>query len=176
MSNYTRPATPDLPGAGVHVMIDDPMYYSVGTDRADELFSLVHQCGRRQPNASGYDASTSYNLAWSYGVVGAGNGICRLDDVRVGIRINMLLPSLEAGRPPAVQSLWNSANGKLISHEQQHVAIDSNAARSLYARLMSFTESCQTIDASARAMTNAHASSLRADNDALDHSTNHGQL
>ncbi len=175
-SNYLRPAAPALSAPGVTVSVDTPTYYTIGTDQPAELSAVVHDCGRRQPNGSGYDASTSYNLAWSYSITQLGNNSCRLDDVRVGIRINQLLPTLDPTRPVAVQTLWNSLSGKLYSHEQQHVAIDSNGARSLYAVLSTMSGPCDTIDTQARNAANAKASYLQSDNDALDSSTNHGQL
>lgn len=174
-SSYNRPSQPSMPTAGLHIAIDNPTYYTVGTDLPSELYSLVHNCGQQQPNTSGYDASTSYNLAWSYSVVQSGNA-CKLDDVRVGIRINQLLPVLEPGRPVAVQTLWNNASSTLYAHEQQHVAIDSNGARSLYDTLSTMSGSCSTLDAEARNAANSRAALLHNENDSLDNATNHGQL
>lgn len=174
-SNYTRPAKPSLQ-SGLNIEIETPVYYSVGTDSPSELISLVHSCGQKQPNTSGYDASTSYNLAWSYSVSETGGGMCKLSDIRVGIRINQLLPALEASRPATVQTMWSTMGNKLYAHEQQHVAIDTNAARSLYTSLGSVSESCQTISNSAQSITQSHVSTLQADNDSLDSTTHHGQL
>lgn len=174
IASYNKPAAPVMPTADVHVQTDAPTYYTVGTDNAGQLIDFIHGCARKQPGTSGYDAITSYNMSWAYNVTSTEPNVCKLTDVRVGMRINQLLPTLDSDRPAAVQTLWQSSSARLYSHEQQHAAIDAGIARSLYGSLTGLRESCQTINQSAERLTQSYVNRLHQDNDEFDAATNHG--
>lgn len=162
-------------GTGAHVVVESPTYYHFGAVSSSDVTPRLRACAAKQQALGGYDAITAYMLTWSFLRSSLDDvAVCRLDDVRVGMRINQLLPALDESVSPQIRTAWEAARVRLYAHENEHVALNSNAARALAAQLSSLEGSCATIIASAQSLAQTHAKTLLAAHAALDSSTAHG--
>jgi predicted secreted Zn-dependent protease len=109
----------------------DLQHYSIqGGDRS----SIRREIASKGPvgkNGKRYHAYTQWNIEWGYRWIES-SGKCRIQQSDVEVKIDMLLPRLEAGqRDEELQIAWENYYDALLHHEQWHRDFGISAAREI---------------------------------------------
>lgn len=161
---------------GFTSQIDSPAYYHpVAGKNLTEIYNNVTSCARQQSGLNGYHGATSYTLKWSYATSKAQTGLCRLDNLKVAVRITQLLPYIDpSSLPEGLGSVWLQRFNQLVAHENEHSAIDHSNARRLYDQLNGLHEDCSTLNAKAEAYIKDARQQITSANSTLDATSSHG--
>lgn len=178
--SYAVPVSIDLSNrpAGLTTIIDQPQYYQISAGSLGTLRSTIDRCSAQQSGLDGkYHAATNYQVNWRYQTLGSKDGTCRLVNIRVGVRVNQLLPEFvpTRGADPSVSQKWRSYATNLATHENGHTALSTAYASRLTEALRSMPSTpCTSIHQQAAAVAQSHMSLLADEHTAYDGRTNHG--
>jgi predicted secreted Zn-dependent protease len=135
----------------------------------------VLNCPARRA-AGSYHALTAYQLNWAYTPV-ATNGVCHLENVRVGLHVNQFMPMFSPGSttPASVASTWDAYSQALKTHEDGHTALDIEYATRLATALQNTGNmDCATLTRQTQSIIDSHVTMLNTANELYDSQTNHG--
>jgi predicted secreted Zn-dependent protease len=123
-----------------------------------------------------FAANTGYSLSnyYTYGV--NPDGLCSITTAVVTLHVNQVYP---AWKPTvdtqAMQPSWDTFIRNLRAHEQGHVALDAQYARTLYDALESIpAQNCNTFKSSVDGKAAAIMDALVVANENYDNTTKHG--
>lgn len=177
------PATPyqlslSSASAGLHTQTGAATQYQVYGNTASELRDQIQRCapGANGSTSAEFTGQTEYSLGWQYTIAANDTG-CTLTDVKVSLYTAVILPYWQTPNAAAtgLAGRWQAFMTGLTTHEQGHVALDTTYANRILDSLNSLgTQSCDTIDASAKAVAANGATALEQANDSYDTATNHG--
>lgn len=160
---------------GLTSVIDPPTHYEVYGSSLPALRAAITNCPARRA-AGSYHALTAYQLNWAYTPV-ATNGVCRLENVRVGLHVNQFMPMFSPGNttPPSVTSTWDAYSQALKTHEDGHTALDIEYATRLATALQNTGNmDCATLTRQTQSIIDSHVTMLNTANELYDSQTNHG--
>lgn len=177
-ASYSAPSQLNLLSAplGLTQVVDATTYYQVNGYNAAQVRSQLQQCA---PSAGGsgveFAAETGYALSWQYDTVSAG-GLCSIANAKVGLHLNMILPSWQATAAGAgYAGVWQQFASSLATHENGHAALDQQfAARLLLSLQTTPPGDCGSLGSIVQARLNADVAALDAANNTYDAATNHG--
>ncbi|MGB4796582.1 MAG: DUF922 domain-containing protein, partial [Candidatus Saccharimonadales bacterium] len=164
---YTLPNAISLTtaAAGLTSIIDSPTHYQVYGTTIPALRAAIANCPARA--AGSYHALTAYQLNWAYTPV-ATNGVCHLENVRVGLHVNQFMPIFSPGSttPPSVASTWDVYSHALKTHEDGHTALDIEYATRLATALQNTGNmDCATLTRQTQSIIDSHVTMLNTANE-----------
>lgn len=124
---------------------------------------------------SGFNAETKWHARTDYSWKPTGKQ-CKLTNVTISLRFDLLLPRLKAGTKlsPDVQKRWNRFVAAIVVHENGHVKLYKSAAGELDRKLSSFSSACSSIDREAGKINQAGYDRMQKVNDDYDARTGGG--
>lgn len=163
-------------GEGFTSLVDTPVYYRPPAGQSlSQIYNNVGACAKQQSGLNGYHGATSYTLKWAYTTAKLENGVCKINNLKVAVRISQLLPYIEpSALPEELKSTWQQRMTQLTAHENEHLAIDESNARHLYNQLNSLKSDCSDITAKAEAYISEAKRLTSSANQALDSISAHG--
>ncbi|MCA9327145.1 DUF922 domain-containing protein [Candidatus Saccharibacteria bacterium] len=176
-SPYALPASlpvTSLP-SGLNKVVDTPTHYQVYGSSIPELRTAIENCPLRRANGA-YHASTSYQLNWSYAVSVSGT-TCRLTNVKIGLHVSQYMPAFvpTSSTPAGTKNAWNRYIANLQTHENGHVAIDTDYAQRLTNTLQNMgSVDCANPKNQVQTIINSYVTMLNAANELYDSQTGHG--
>ena len=185
-TNSCKPASYVLPGpvqlsqTGITEVVEPVQTYTIYGASGSEVRSQIQACAPRQQSgdsAAEFTAQTGYYISWQYDYTMRSDGTCTVMNPRVGVHIAMILPDWQAGSTasPTFASSWRTFIANLTTHENGHVELDKQYARTMLTELQSFpASSCDTIRQSVNAAMQNNIVQLNIANDKYDALTNHG--
>lgn len=161
-------------GPGLQFSQAEPQFYSIYGANVDALRRSLTNCEVRK-QSGGYHALTTYTLNWQYDTE-ASAGQCTLQNVKIGLATNQFLPRLAENQSLSAKdrASWDVYYANLISHEEEHLALNKKYAADLYAALTIISAPCSSIEAHANTATSTYVQLLNSANELLDSKTNHG--
>lgn len=161
-------------GPGVQFNQAEPQFYSLYGSTLDELRSSITNCEVRKQSGD-YHALTTYTLNWQYDTE-ASAGQCTLQNVKIGLATNQFLPRLAENQSLSAKDRadWDVYYANLVSHEEEHLALNKQYAADLYTALTTISAPCSSIETHANTATSTYVQLLNAANELLDSKTNHG--
>ena len=99
--------------------------YPVSGSSTAELVAQLDQCGPKADDGP-YDGFTDWFVSWSWRY-DTSNG-CRLDDVKVHVRVDMYLPRWAEAAGSPLEAEWNAFATALHAHEAGHQQLAFDAA------------------------------------------------
>jgi predicted secreted Zn-dependent protease len=178
-TTFGLPSQIQLGQEGLAEIVDAPTYYQVYGYSVAEIRSQLQRCAPKLAVGSGggeYAAQTSYRLNWRYETVQNGQ-TCSIAGVAVGIHIAVILPSWQASpyANPEVANSWRSFAQSLTAHENTHVELNRQHARTMLAGMRSIGPmDCAVFGATVDAIIQSHVNALNHANERYDERTNHG--
>jgi predicted secreted Zn-dependent protease len=115
-------------------------------------------------------------MNWSYNYR-AGGAACQVVDVRVSLHTNQFLPAFapSPSTPARLGDTWQRYTASLQTHENGHVAIDTDYAQRLTTALQALTApDCNQLARVAQTTTESYVAMLDTANALYDSQTNHG--
>lgn len=166
---------------GLNLVIDEASYYQVYGNTSAQIQTQIQHCapsiGTATSQSAMLAAQTGYNLTWHYDLIADDTGSCTISNVKVGLRLNMVLPRWQptASATSGLARAWQTYASNLAIHENGHESINQRYASQLLGNLQSMpTTDCGTISASIQTKVDVIVAALNASNDAYDARTNHG--
>jgi predicted secreted Zn-dependent protease len=152
-------------------------YYHVGGSTVTAIRTALNRCAPALDGSGDYLAYTNYTVSWSYAITTGKNNVCTLSNVKVGLHVNQLLPSLlkKTSEPRSIQHKWDTFRIALHTHEDGHTAIDLTQAKGLLSKLQKLSTSCGSVAASGQAVTTRASNSLITANAKHDTDTDYGR-
>lgn len=173
------PAQIDLANkpVGLTYIADATDFYQVFGNTATQIKTQLRQCPAIIQDGNSFGAVTNGRFTWQYLITPDGSGNCRLSDVKVGLRTNMLLPkwvpTVAATNGLATQ--WQRLISNLETHENGHITIYHQSAKQLLSDLQALpVGTCDAVAAAAIATTTASTAALNAAHKTYDNHTDHG--
>lgn len=162
---------------GLTYVNDGTSYYHVGGANVTAIRNALNQCAPTFNGTGDYLSYTSYAVSWSYTIATGKNNTCTLSDVRVGLRVSQLMPSLlnKTGESKSVQNKWNAFRIALHTHEDGHTSVDIAQAKKLLANLQKLSGSCSSIATSAQQVTTTATNAFVTANHEHDTDTDYGR-
>lgn len=159
---------------GLQYSEDEPQFYTIYGSTVDDLRTAIMNCEARKQSGD-YHALTTYVLNWQYDTV-ASAGQCTLGNVKVGLATNQYLPRLAKNQilPNEDRAKWDSYYANLVSHENEHLALDKQYAADLHNALLNLSAPCSSLQTTVDAIIQSHVQLLNSANSQLDSQTNHG--
>ncbi len=164
--------------AGYHQSQPDITYYQIYGNTPTSIYNQIMACGPLFAGGTRYAAATSYQFNWAFQTTATESGTCGLNDLKVAVRSDILMPSWQkpASATASAASYWASSRQNLLNHELGHADIAYKAAQNLYAQLSSLppAASCDAVRNQANSLGNkARADTYQAQL-GYDQATNHG--
>jgi len=178
--SYSGPSALDVSGSqpGVTQVVDATHYYQIYGYTADQARQQITQCAPRlSDNGNDFTGYTSYRLSWLYNYGDNGSGQCTLSNIKVGMHISKVLPSLQLSQyaNSAFAAQWQLFAPALDTHEQGHVTLDEQYAAKILTDLQNVPATdCATISQVASTLINSDVTLLNQANVNYDTQTNHG--
>ncbi|MBA3447207.1 MAG: DUF922 domain-containing protein [Pseudaminobacter sp.] len=128
-------------------------YFSIGGSTLDEIETelskrgpQVKKSGRRHPGATRMEFTTRLGYAES-------KGSCRIAEARVTVKARMILPRWRRSKKADqdVRLIWDTLSSDIRRHEESHVVIAKNHARTLEQALAGLDSQKTCAAAAARA-------------------------
>lgn len=175
-SAYPHPAALDLSNAaaGLNVQDDERHYYSVGGQTPGQVRRAFGDCHGLPAVMEGpYHATTRYTVNWTFVVSPLGNsGSCRLDNIRVGVHINQILPVFPDAQNNGQLAAYRAA---LQAHEDGHKTITIDHANRLTDALRNTPAlPCAMLRAQTDVTTQSYLQLINGANASYDSRTGHG--
>ena len=144
-------------------------YFDITGSSAAEL----HRSLRRAH--SSFNALTKWHARTNYTWKVIGKQ-CKLTNVTVTLRLDVLLPRLKPGTKlsPDVQKRWDRFAAAIVVHEAGHVKLYKSAASELDRKLSSFSSPCRTVEHDAGGIDRAGFDRMQKINDEYDERTDGG--
>jgi predicted secreted Zn-dependent protease len=174
-----QPTAINLSGAvnGLTQLIEAPRYYQIFGDTPVQIHDQLRSCAPHTSDGEAFAGETDYTLTWQYKTTATGNGLCTLDDIKIGLHVTMDLPSW-APTSQAMESLstkWGVFISSLIHHENGHAALDAQYAAQLLSELQNHPATdCAALSIAVQAKASNVLANLNAANSTYDAHTNHG--
>lgn len=174
---YPNPEAIDLSNTapGLTVRADEEQYYTVYGQTPEQVRTALQHCqGLSAVVQDNHHATTRYTLNWMFVVSPLGNsGSCRLDNIRVGVHINQILPVF-----PDMPADSRLANYRLAlqAHENGHKTITLDYANRLTDALRQTPAlPCSMLHAQTGVTTQSYLHMIEAANTLYDSRTGHGE-
>lgn len=166
----------DKPG----LLVGDPIvaYYQVFGNTKDQINSQMNNCSPVLINGEKYAASTDYSISWVFNSTVNEQGLCKIQNVSVGVRNAFILPSWQktANSSDSISNSWNSFIAHLTNHEHGHARLNQDYAGKMHQELQNTPlTTCDNINDLAHARAYAVLDQLNHANNQYDNSTNHGE-
>jgi|GEM_PF-1657895 len=179
---YSSPAPINLSSQanGLTHTIDATTYYKVYGNTAKQIKTQLFQCAPPHDSsieAGNFAAETGGNLSWHYDTTISPDGLCTIGNVKVGLHINMILPSWQptGSATAGLASNWQNMIDRLTVHENEHVALYQQYANQLLSDLRSIpATSCPAFADTVAATAAGDVASLNTAQANYDAATNHG--
>ena len=162
------------------IQLTDPIYgHKMFGYTADQLASLSQQCpliisGDNEPFINAY---TSYWIGWRFDYQPGDDGLCRVSNATVLLRIHQALPvwANYGGANPALKQQWQNYLTAVTTHENGHVQlIQESAAQLLQAMRTLKPTACSQIETTVNQTGQAYLAQLAQANQNYDLQTRHG--
>jgi len=152
-------------------------YYDVIGSSVGELMASLQQGGPEATSTRIYFARTSWTVEW-HGDWAPDSAGCKVIGSRTRLESQMALPRWRsAGASADVAADWSVFVRNLSMHEHGHVENAVAASREVDSRLRNLERpSCDTMEAAARATIDSIVAVFRAQDEAYDERTRHGEV
>ena len=166
----------DNPG----VFVGDPIvaYYQVFGNNRDQINSQINTCSPVVIGGEKYAASTDYSISWVFNSTVNEQGLCKIQNVSVGVRNAFILPSWQrtGSSSNQIAGTWTNFIAHLTEHEYGHANINVEYARKMRTEIQNTPVSnCDSINEIAHSKARGILNELNNANDQYDASTNHGE-
>lgn len=161
--------------AAVHETLDHG-HYDVRAQPGRKLSLALNQASPFRPDGQVFHSATAWNLDWQVRPAPTSDGRCRVAEVQVQLRGEMMLPRLLGG-DRAQRSRFESYLERLREHELGHFEIGREAARQLEKQFLALppASDCSALHAAARGAGARLLARYEAMGDAYDRQTQHGR-
>jgi len=151
-------------------------YYRVSGASVGELMASMQSSAPEATQTGTYFARTTWTVEW-HGDWTAADSACRVISSQTRLESQMALPRWEATAASAdLVADWNQFVRSLALHENGHVLNAVAASREVDSRLRSLqAPSCDVMEATARATIDSVIAVFRAQDEAYDARTRHGE-
>jgi predicted secreted Zn-dependent protease len=165
----------DTSRPGLTTKIEPPHFYRVDGDTVAELQAAMSQC-----SPASADHYWGYERNWvnyQYTTASESNGLCRIDQVAVGVHASTILPSWTPGpgAAPGLAGEWRRFLAALTVHEHGHQALALTWGKKLLSDLETLpAQACSSIGARISQLATNDLDSLQQAQEAYDARTHHG--
>ncbi len=151
-------------------------YYRVAGSSVGELTASLESAAPEATQTGTYFARTTWTVVW-HGDWAAADSACRVIASQTRLESQMALPRWEAtGASADLTADWNTFVRNLALHENGHVLNAVAASREVDSRLRSLqAPSCGVMEATARTTIDSVIAVFRAQDEAYDARTRHGE-
>jgi predicted secreted Zn-dependent protease len=180
--SYSLPAAPDLTTAtdGLTVLDVGDAYYDVFGSNRDEVATSLNTCAPRFNGIKTdaiYLAYTSYNMNWQYEAESDPSGMCRLENIKVGLNVSQIYPRYDTTSATALLAQkWDTFIAGTQEHENGHLQIDNDLATAMLAELRAISEPCTDIGSAATTVTSKYSNLYSSENHDHDIYTEYGSI